>query len=311
MDNAPQSKRGLTLLSLLILIALIGVGFLAWQYRQLSHELHKVHHEFDQQQDAQNKTVTDLTQQINQANQTLTQQQATLEKISARDVTQWKINEIAYLVRLAQIQLTTNHSVVQALILLKQAQQLVTELQDPTLSDFQQHLAQNIVTLTNLPVVNISGLFAQFSQLRDQIPGLSILVAPPATMPAFPQGVTEHKKWFQRAWDNVKASFKALVVVTHQEELMPAILTPEQRIYLQQNLELQLMQAQWALLNYQPAVYQQSLTKVEDWTKKFYVQNSAPTQTFLKQIDALRAIDIAPALPDLNATLATLPHGVA
>lgn len=311
MDNPSSSKRGLTLSSVLMLIVFIGVGFLAWQCQQLSRELHKTHHEFDQQQSAQAKVVTALTQQVTQANQTLTQQQATLAKISARDVAQWRINEIAYLVRLAQIQLTTNHSVTQALILLKQAQQLVVELQDPTLSDFQAHLAQNITALTSLPIINMSDLFAQFSALRDQIPTLSILVAPPATMPAFPKGETEHKKWFQRAWDNVRASFSALVVVTHQEELMPAILTPEQRTYLQQNLELQLMQAQWALLNYEPQVYQQSLTKVEEWVKKFYVQNSVPAQTFLKQVDALRAVNIAPALPDLNATLATLPHGVA
>jgi uroporphyrin-3 C-methyltransferase len=100
-----------------------------------------------------------------------------------------------------------------------------------------------------------------------------------------------------------------LVVITHQSEDIPAMMTPDQQIYLQENLQLLIMQAQWSAFNHNNALYQSSLKQAKDWVNKYYVQNSANTQAFLKSIDELLVIDLSPNYPDLSKSLSSLNQG--
>jgi len=222
----------------------------------------------------------------------------------------YKVSEIAYLVKMANLRLTTQHDVTSALILLKQANQEINSLNDPQMENFREALVKNITDLQAITPIDMIALSDKLTQLQNNVPTLSILVAPkPNTSILENTPHQAQKKWWDRAWDNIRASLKQLVVITHQSEDIPAMMTPDQQIYLQENLQLLISQAQWAALNHNSALYQSSLKQTQDWVNKYYVQNSANTQAFLKSLDELLAIDLSPNYPDLTKSLSSLNQG--
>jgi len=229
---------------------------------------------------------------------------------ASRDQQSFKLAEITYLVRIANLRLSTQHDISSTLDLLKQASQEVTTLNNPTLEPFQQALLKNITALQAMIPLDMENLMDQLDQLQQRVPALSILVAPKPNTSILEN--TKHladKKWWNRAWDNIKASLRELIIVRHQREDIPAMMSPSQQLYLEENLQLLLIQAQWGLMNHNTGVYLDSLNKADTWVQKYYVQDSASTQAFLKTLNQLKKINIAPTLPSLLQTLSLINAG--
>lgn len=247
----------------------------------------------------QTNLTTDLGRQINSLNHKL-----------SNDQRAFQIAEINYLVKMANLRLTIQRDITSALILLKQANQEINALNDPEMETFREALVKNIADLQSITPIDMDDLSGKLTQLQNQVPSLSILVAPkPNTSILENTPHQAQKKWWDRAWDNIRASLKQLVVITHQSEDIPAMMTPDQQIYLQENLQLLIMQAQWAAFNHNNAAYQSSLKQAQDWVNKYYVQNSSNTQAFLKQLDNLLDVDLSPRFPDLTKSLNLLNQG--
>lgn len=287
---------------LLFIALLLGLAGL-W------HENQRTHHAFMETQ----KQLLDLsTSQKGIENQTtqLQDQVSNLANKLSTNQRTFTAAEITYLVKMANLRLNTQNDLTSALILLKQANQEVNALNDPDMENFREALVKNISELQTLTPVDIQSLAEQLTQLQSDVPKLSILVAPkPNTSILENTPHQAQKKWWDRAWDNIRASLKQLVVVTHQTEDIPAMMTPDQQIYLQENLQLLIMQAHWAALNRNNELYQSSLTQAQDWVNKYYVQNSANTQAFLKSLNTLLAIDLSPKYPDIVVSLTLLNPG--
>ena len=287
---------------LLFMVLLLGIVGL-W------HENQRTHHAFIETQKQLLDLSTNQKTVENQTNQMQTQVSNLANRITNNQRT-FTASEITYLVKMANLRLSTQHDLTSALILLKQANQEVNALNAPEMENFREALVKNISDLQAIAPVDIKSLSDQLTQLQTDVPKLSILVAPkPNTSILENTPHQAQKKWWDRAWDNIRASLKQLVVITHQSEDIPAMMTPEQQIYLQENLQLLIMQAQWAALNHNNDLYQSSLNQAKDWVNKYYVQNSANTQAFLKSLDTLLAINLSPNYPDILQSLNLLNAG--
>jgi uroporphyrin-3 C-methyltransferase len=315
--KAKSPKRFVLAISVLFILLIAAVVFL-WQELQKTEEnLNKIQKHFSTLSTQQKTNEDNFKNQLAQTSQKLDAQQniltqantqlAELMKRASGDDRSWRVGEIVYLVRMANLLLNVQHDIPKALVLLKKAENRVTQLHDAALDSFHAALLKNISALQNTPIIDIDGLTTQLSNLRDQVPALSILVAPKPNMTILENTEREaHKKWWQHAWNNIKASLQQLVIVRREEEKMPAIIAPEEQLYLQENLQLLLMQAQWALINHDQMLYQKSLKQANSWVEKYYVQNSASTQNFLKQLQALLNQNISPPVPDFSPMLASL-----
>ncbi len=300
---------------LLLVIAIAGIGFLWHQLQQSRQEIDKTQKHlavFLKEQKLAEENIKSqnlaLSKKIETQQNMVAENHTQLAELIKRapgDNRSWKMAEIVYLIRMANLELKVQHNIPGALILLKQAESRLNTLQDPSLDNFHAALLKNISALQIIPLFDIDTLTTQLSNLREQVSSLSILVAPkPNTSILANTPHESHKKWWQRAWDNIKASTQQLVIVRHQQEKIPALMAPEEQMYLQENLKLLLMQAQWALLNHNAVIYQKSLKQAQSWVEQYYVQNSASTQEFLKQLHSLINQNISPSVPDLSQTLA-------
>jgi len=313
--KAGRSKVFSFVVFLLLIIAIAGIGALWRQLQQSRQEIDKTQKNLSnlliQQKTAENNIKTEnlaLSKKIEAQQNSYSQLNSQLSELMKRapgDNRSWKMAEVIYLIRMANLELKVQHNITGALVLLRQAEDRLNTMQDPSLDNLHAALLKNISALQVIPLFDIDTLTTQLSNLRDQVPSLSILVAPKPNTSILENTPHEsHKRWWQRAWDNIKASTQQLVIVRHQAEKIPALMAPEEQMYLQENLQLLLMQAQWALINNHAVIYQKSLKQAQSWVEQYYVQNSASTQEFLKQIHALINQNISPALPDLSQTLA-------
>jgi len=292
----------------MLFLAVIGLNAALWhQLQQAKDEVKAFHQHLMQEMHSQKTATADTELKLKPLQDKLAAQDSAIASLSnqiPKDDHAWKTAEIIYLVRMANLQLNVQHDIPNALFLLRQAQNHLNTLHDPALDNFQAALMKNISSLQSLPAIDKDTLITQLNNLRDEVPNLSILVSPKPNTSIIEQTSHEtHKKWWHRAWNNIKASLKQLVVVRHQDDEIPPLMSPEQQIYLQENLQLLIMQAQWALLNHDASLYQSTLKQAKSWVEKYYVQNSADTQQFLKMLAQLQGQNISPKVPDLSQML--------
>lgn len=261
---------------------------------------------FLRQQVIQLQSQTQLLQQtLTQDQQTLASLQTSVQTLAAPQAkTSRALSEAEYLVELANYNLHFQGDVTVAVNLLKAADQQLNLTQDPTATPVRQILANNIMTLQSIPQLDLAGMILQINAISQQVALLPI-VPDQLTKPAVTQKETissAPERVWQRGLESVGHALREVVVVRHLEQPAVPLLPPQQQVYLIQNIQLQLSQAQWALLHQQPQIYQQSLQQASSWIEQYFV-SAAGTQSVLAALVQLQKVDIKPTLPDLSATL--------
>src|SRR5574343_154295 len=82
----------------------------------------------------------------------------------------------------------------------------------------------------------------------------------------------------------------------------PALLAPEQKVFLQQGLRLLLLDARHALVQRNTALYQQSLAQARAWIAKYGEPSDAQVSADLALLQQLSGLNLDPASVNLDAT---------
>jgi uroporphyrin-3 C-methyltransferase len=252
-----------------------------------------------------------LRQQGAQVNRSLSM----LQKRLGGEVSQWQVAEAEYLIRVAHHRLVLMADVDTALAALKSADERLQDTGDPDWNGVREVLAQDMAHLRQVPRVDRDGLSAQLSALIDQVDQLSLADEGTAMEPASKNaaasidetktetgGVLKIQQIFQDFW----RGFKSLMVVRHHDQPITAMLPPEQRYFLVQNLVLKLEGAKLALLGRNASLYQQTLETSIAWLERHFAPASTQVIAFREQLLALAVVEIAPELPDISASLRAL-----
>lgn len=309
----PSATSPFAILALLIaLIACVAnAGLYYWSKKLISTHLQQIQNINEQQ----TNSAQQLTQQVVQLQNQLLQQQNTVSNMqtSIQKLIQeqpgtnriWTLAEINYLVSLANLQLHYNNSVSNAILLLQEANLHLTHLADPSLSSITQSISNNLTKLQSLPVFNLTDVLTRLNNLHENVFQLE-QVAQPQTTTVTPttQNVQDIKNlpWWKKLYLNFWNSIKQLVVINYHNKPLPQLLPPEQQLFLQQNLQLLIVQTQWAALQGNQTIYNDSLNKAKNWIKEYYIQDAAHSKAFLQELNALQQINIHPTYPDLTPT---------
>lgn len=249
----------------------------------------------NEKQDLQlSAAITELQNQTKQQKITLTN----LQQLSTGNVAVWRFAEAKYLVQLANYHLTFTRDVPAALALLQTAEQRIAAINDPTLLHIRQLIANSIVELQAVPRIDLAGLLTRITALQMQTIRLPAIGLPPI------EQQEENKQELsgsplRKAINDSWVTLQKIVVIRQRDQQIEPLLSPEQQMYLQQNLQLILQQAQWAALRGQEEVYQSSLTQAQKWVENHFAGNLPATQAFVRAIVDLKKIHVQPPLPDL------------
>lgn len=225
----------------------------------------------------------------------------------------WLLAEVEYLLRLANQRILMENTVNGALQLLKSADKILAETDDVTIYDIRKAVAADIAALEAVPQLDSEGLFLKLGAMNRQVADLR--VTPLSQQHQLPEMLKEitpesvQASWasgVQESWGKAMAKLESLIVIQHRDEPVKPLLSPEQKYYLQQNLNLMLEQAQLALLQRRQESFDSALNKAEEWLGTYFQQDDGTTQALLRGIGELKSTQVSPTLPDISNSLTEL-----
>lgn len=308
----PLRKIGLVFLILLFAALLSGEGFFYYYLAKSQTQLTTV---VNQLQTEQQKMATiDVEKNLTSASQAIQQLQADVKQLQqtsmqATQSQQMNKNKLewmqaSYYVKLANDNLQYVNNIPVAVNLLKMADDTVRDLSDARYDDIRKALANDIASLQSAPNVDVTGLYLRLTALNTQLDQLQLPNKLFATeKPAEANTTPSDQSWWQRGLQNTWQALQKIVVIRYDEKNTQPFITPEQQLFLYQNVHAMLAQAIWGLLHGQTAIYQGGLKQTSDWVKKYFVADSSVTHATLNELDELQKIDIHPTNPTIMDSL--------
>ncbi|MEW8013676.1 MAG: uroporphyrinogen-III C-methyltransferase [Candidatus Sedimenticola endophacoides] len=228
----------------------------------------------------------------------------------ARSGSEWIAAEAQYLMRVANHRLRLDADPATAIKALEGADQRLRETGDPGWIEVRRKLAGEIAALRAVAGLDRAGLAARMEALGEQVQGLRIqgtgpLPATRRTEPEASSADDAERSLASLARDGWMG-LKSLLVIRHHGKPVSAMLPPGEQFYIYQNLRLQFEAASLALLRRDQPLYDASLGSAARWIDELFDTGEAATAAAREQIEALREVRVAEALPDISGSLAAL-----
>ena len=319
----------IALVALILALGGVGLGYMKWvelngalqQERQEIVTLRESQRETKGRLDESGKTMAaqqaafaaqdDMLQQERlRLRQQSAEMQASLEKVFqrvARSSTEWVVAEAEYLMRIANHRLQLEGDAATAQVALETADARLRDSGDPAWTGVREGLAREITQLRSVKVLDLAGHASRLSGLISQVEKLELPQSGPVVSA---RSEPEEEKSGEFSVDRVLhdgwEGFKSLMVIRQNDRPLTAMLGPEQRFFLYQNLRLQLEAARLALLRRDQALYNSSLERATSWVAEFFDQEQATTRAMQDGIGSLKGVQVQPALPDISGSLRML-----
>lgn len=303
-------KAGLIFSLIGVLVLAAGFIYSYFAIMQINAALNKTVTKVENHSTAQlaglQQSVIDLQSSVQKAETALAQQEQTIAdwRLAQKgDFDKWYAAEAQYLVKLANDQLQFSSNIDMAIVLLGRAQETLQTAQDANLLNIRKAIAQDIARLQALPKADITQLYINLTTLNNQADQLILPASPLSQVETQPETIPSSESWWRAGLERSWAALRKIVIVRYNGSNSLPLILPQEKTFLYQNLHAQFENALWAALNRNEVVYQAALARINDWIKKYFVQNGT-AQTMLQQLQALQAINIKPTDVNLAETLA-------
>ncbi len=213
---------------------------------------------------------------------------------------EWKIAEVAYLLRIANHRVLMERDAAGALVLLQAADDILKDLDDFALYAVRARLADEILSLENVESNDVQGLFLRLEAVKTEVRSQHVKLPrfdAPATAAAEDAG-------FWRALMDQLGSY--LRFRRFEGESVRPLLAPEEEAYLELNLRLMLERAQLAALRREQVVFEQSLQTAADWIATYLDGSEPGVQKSLEELEVMSRVQLDVPLPDVSGSLSAL-----
>lgn len=222
----------------------------------------------------------------------------------------WLVAEVEYLLRLAGQRLQLERDVQGAISMLTAADQVLLEIDNPSLNPVREQIAVDVLALRKVPSVDRSGAVLRLQALQDAIDDLPWQLRPhfewvPAVQQA-PNAAAE--AWYWQLWHSVQDGIGQVVRIRRHDLPLDTPMSQDQAYYLQQGMRLMLEQAQVALLRRDQQLYDHSLLRVSEWLDHYLASENDSTTAVRTGLQEVSGWQVAPKVPDISASLLTLRH---
>ncbi len=236
---------------------------------------------------------------------------AAVEKQLGANTSHWRVAEAEHLLRVAQNSLALTHSIDAAITALKAADQRLRETHDPTWQRVREHIADEIGQLSAVPQADIAGLSATLDSLIASVDSLP-LIGGNNTVKAPGKIDLDHgaKATVTHLLTSIWEGLKSMIVVHYNDRPVEAMLPPDRRFFIMQNLRLKLQSTKVALLQKNEALYRSNLKQVLSWVDGHFEKDNDTVKSFQSRLLELDAATIAPKLPDISTSLRSLQERI-
>lgn len=224
-----------------------------------------------------------------------------VEQVLGASREEWRLAEAEHLLRMAMLRLSAMQDVKSAEMLVHEADLILQKQDDPAAYATRQKLLEGLEGLRSLPDLDRTGLFLQLGALRGQTGKLNALAPEFVTGQAADTGAGQSRwqRWVDELTRYVRVDFDA---GTNVKPLLAGQSLAQVRLALSLAIE----QAQWAVLNGNTEVYQQSLKQARTMLQDHFSEDNGEARGLRQRIEALAGRQVAVELPDLAPALKAL-----
>ncbi|MDF1589499.1 MAG: uroporphyrinogen-III C-methyltransferase [Gammaproteobacteria bacterium] len=312
-DKTARSSNKVLIGLIVVLIIASGLVWLCLQQIKLNDAIDAKVSSLDVSLLAKDEKVLALenaNSQLNQHLSELVEQQKLLSQkmdvlsdsqtLTDADVKQfWTLSEVEYLLNIANQRVALASDIIGAQAALTMADDLVKNLNEHRLSPLRERIAQEQLALASVVKPDVEGIAFKLRSAINAVDRLHVLMAAPVSETEQELSMLDVNDWngiASSAWQQIKS----LVVIRHQQDGSAAVLVPEQRYFLYQNLKLKLETAQLALLSGKSSVFESSLASAADWLTMYFVGDKR--DAMLAMIRQLQSENISVELPDISGS---------
>nr|WP_314598483.1 uroporphyrinogen-III C-methyltransferase [uncultured Neisseria sp.] len=243
--------------------------------------------------------------QKSNSEQILQMQKAYQELLKGR--INWLVDEAESMLNTASQQLMLSGNLQGAVSVLEHIDSRLSRFEQPELIPIKQAISNDLAALKNRPYVDISATALRIDRLETSISGLPLVLDGVLKPGAAPVEAANSGTWWENTWEKSLNALKGLVEVRHLDSNDAMLISPEQTYFIRENLRLRLLDARIALLQHNGEVYQSDLNNVEATVKQYFDSKSPATQSWLKELAELKALDVRMISDDsLKASLSAV-----
>lgn len=272
-----------------------------------------------QQNNLLNQTASTLTQQyqslagsINSVIAAQQQQAATVnglsEQISVfaeRNPNDWKLAESYFLVNNAAAKGIFEKDITAAVWMLTQADELLVGIEDEQVIALREAISKDITTLKNISQVDMRGLGLTLNRAYDNVDNLVLegYSDPKTRAAAFDktkETTADIKDWKENLLNSAKDfSLRFVEVRRRDAEAATEFLTPEQDLYLRENIKTRILLAKADLSHGDKEAMQQNLQDAIKLVTVYFDPNSTVTKNTLEMLTKVEQSEITIKTPEV------------
>ncbi|OTA20925.1 cell developmental protein SirA [Xenorhabdus beddingii] len=279
---------------------------------------------FDTHLQALQSSLQQYSSQNQQLDDRLEELQTRISALSHTDLESWRLAQASSLVKMAGRKIWSEQDVTTAIALLKDADQNLAEMDDPSLIYARKAIMADIDSLTKIKQTDLDGIILTLNQLSNQVDNLRLDDQVEQTEPMetnnheISASLSDWRKNLSNSWHSFMDNF---ITVTPRDGSKEPLLAPNQDFYLRENIRSKLLIAAQAVPRHQNEIYQKALGSVDEWVRSYFDTSVTDAKNFLADVDSLEkqplSIDVPeqlssqPILADLvRKRIYNLPHSV-
>ncbi len=306
----PIKKSRLPFIStILAIIALLAALYSLYENHQQAHQ---ALNQLEQQKSDENESIETLEQRFKQSNTAMQKQIQEMSKTiqnlaqSSQNQEDWPLFKARYYLELAQINAYWSTDQQSTIALLQQADSLLAKDSNQQIFSLRQALATEISELKALPNLDIPGLLSQLDAAQKALLNLTLKQPMNKTTLNETSPVTKNSQSWQDQLKSSMSVLEKLVIIRHHDEDIKPILSPLHQKLVRDSIQFNLQEAQWAIMQNSPKVYQLALTRAIEEIKRSFDNHSDSTKALINQLEALENVHLPTAKIKLEKSLSLL-----
>jgi uroporphyrin-3 C-methyltransferase len=240
--------------------------------------------------------------------QSQTEMLGSITKINSdlsRGVNDFVVAEVSQLLKLANNSALSSSDSRSAVKALQLADIQLKEMADPRYSLVRSKINEEIALLESIEQVDIESVTATLNSLADRIPSLKLENDVPVLGSVVVE-VEDSAQGFKAELKEMWADIVNYNSVQRIDQAPKPLLVPEQRYFLNQNIQLQLAKAELGLVQNRAYIYLGSLDVANSWLTQYFDLSDSEVKQVLTQIEQLKAISMATELPSISGSYSLL-----
>lgn len=253
------------------------------------------------------KTQQELNEEVQPLASRQQELMASVDKINKslqKGVNQYLIDQVQQLMIIANNHLLLSKDVTMAASALQQADVLLDSLSNPQYTPVRQLLSQEMVALKQVEMPDTLSLTAQLLSMSKLVPSLPLQNEPSVT--PFTDIEEQAPEPENYTWKTeVRQLFKDIlgaVQIQRVEQAPKPLLMPEQRYYLNRNIQLELSSAEFAVLKSEQAIFVSNLETARGWLNEYFDLGNDRVKKMISDLQALEQTQLNPVLPDISGS---------